>query len=205
MVWFHTFWVQTELHFSHLKIVLLPHWHRQYFDSPFTTTWFKVSSFILVPAIPEVLGDFTVWFLPYFPRVSITSSRKNFNNGILFPWILHNNLQAVTAVAFIIQAKKGHHHFLERICTRQVETNWSNNKSTPPIFALYSLKELGIGMSTCFFSAFDQRFVDEIGFGNNSWWQRWQLRCFYKQEANCFHQMYNQSFPGFLLKCSFFL
>ena len=88
------------LHFSHLKMFLLPRcWHRQHFDSPFTTTWFKVSSFILVPAIPEVLRDCAGRFLPYFPRISSTSSRKSFNNGILFRWILQNILQEVTTVA----------------------------------------------------------------------------------------------------------
>ena len=81
-------------------MVLLPCcWHRQHFDSPFTTTWFKVSSFILVPAIPEVLRDCAGRFLPYFARISSTSSRKNFNKGILFRLILQNILQEITTVA----------------------------------------------------------------------------------------------------------
>ena len=80
------------------------------FDSTFTTTWFKLSSFILFSAIPEVLRDFGR-FLPYFTRVSTTSLHENCNNGILFPWILQDNPQAVTDVAFIDQSKKDNHHF----------------------------------------------------------------------------------------------
>ena len=104
------------LHFSHFKMVLFPYcWHWQHFNSPFTITWFKVSSSIHAPAILEVLRNCAGRFLPYFCRVSSTSSRKKFNSGILFPCILRNNLKAFTAVAFIDQAKKGHHHLLERI------------------------------------------------------------------------------------------
>ena len=145
MVWFHTFWVQTDVKYFAFQ------------NGPSSTLftsaifWFtfhnhmnKVSSFILVPAIREVLRDCVGRFLPYFSRVSSTSSRKNFNNGILFPWILRNNLRAVTTVVFIDRAKKGHHPFLEQIRTRQFDTNWSN-KSTRPIFALYFLKRFGIG------------------------------------------------------------
>ena len=102
-VWFHTLWVKTD---------------STYFYSSFTTPRFKVSSFILVPASPEVLRDWAGRFLSYFPRVLSTSSCKNFNNGISLPWILQNNLQAVTAVPFINQEEKGHHHFLERIRTQ---------------------------------------------------------------------------------------
>ena len=57
---FHTFWVQTYVTFFVFENGLLPHcWHRQYFDSPFATTWLKIWSFILVPAFPEVLRDCT--------------------------------------------------------------------------------------------------------------------------------------------------
>ena len=107
MVWFHTFWVQTNVTFFAFEngpsFTLLTF---TIFYSPFTTTWFKLSRFILVPAIPEVLRDCAGRFLPYFPRISSASSHENFNNEILFPWILQNNLQAVIDVAFIDQSKK---------------------------------------------------------------------------------------------------
>ena len=158
------------LHFSHLKMVLLlNYWHRQYFDSPFTTT-FKVSNFLLVPAITEMLRECAGRFLPHFPRVSTTSSRKNVSNGILFQWILRNNPQAFTAVAFIGQTEKATttfwNGFAQDKLTGTVQINITPpiiNK-TSPTFALYSLKRFGSVTSTCFFSAFDQRFVDETGF-----------------------------------------
>ena len=89
MVWVHIFWVQTDVTFSALEngpssTLLTLRILRLIFHNP---TWFKVSSFILVPVIPEVLSDCAGRFLLYFPRLSSISSRKNFNNGTLFPWI----------------------------------------------------------------------------------------------------------------------
>ena len=39
-------------------------------------------------------------------NVPESQAHKNFNNGILFPWILWNNLQAVIAVPFIDQTRQ---------------------------------------------------------------------------------------------------
>ena len=151
-------------------MVLLPHcWHRQYFDSPFTTTWFKVSSFILVPAMPEVLGDCAGQFLPYFPRVSSISSRKSFNNGMLFPWILRNNLQEFTAVTFTDQQTKATTTFWNGFTHDKLTRTYQINQHLP--YLHYTpWKDLVLICLHAFSQLSTRTLLTKLDLATNSWW-----------------------------------
>ena len=77
MISFYTFWVQTDFTFLAFKngtsSTLLT---STIFRFTFHNHMIKVSNFVLVPAIPEVLWDCAGRFLPYFPRLSSSSYVK---------------------------------------------------------------------------------------------------------------------------------
>ena len=148
-------------------MVLLPHCcHWEYLDESFTTTWFKVSSFILVPGIPEVLSDCAGRFLSYFPRLSSTSSQKNFNNGTLFPWIPCKIISKKSPQLHLLtKQKKATIAFWNRLGHDKLTRTGRMNQHFP--YLHYTpWKDLTLVRLHVFFSAFDQRFVDETGFSD---------------------------------------
>ena len=165
-------------------------------DSAFTTTGLKVSGFILFPAIPEVLGDCAGLFLRYFPRAWNTSSHKHFPNGMLFSWILRNNLQEVTAVTLLTKQKMATTIFWNVFAHNKLTETGQINQNLP-YWHYTPWKDLALVRLHGFSQFSTSTLLMELDLATNSWWERWQLCCLSKQQENCFHPMYNQILSWF--------
>ena len=127
MISFYTFWLQTDVTFLAFKngtsSTLLT---STIFRFTFHNHMIQGIKFCTCPCYSRGVVRLCWSVSAILSQAFKLKLRKNFNNGILLPWILWNNLQAVTAVAFI-KRKKATNSFWSRFAhdklTRTAQTN----------------------------------------------------------------------------------
>ena len=184
-------------YFSYFKMVLLPHcWHRHCFDSPFITTWLKVSRFILSLLFQRCWEIVLVGFCHTFPGFQAQAHVKTWTMDYYSHEFLQNNLQEFTAVAFLIKWKKVTTTFWNRFAQDKLTRTGQINQHLP--YLHYTLwKDLALVRLHVFSQLLTSTLLTKLDLATNSWWQRWQLCCLFWQQENCFHPIFNQMFPWF--------
>ena len=122
-------------------------------------------------------------FLSYFPRLSSTSSRKNFNNGTLFPWIPCKIIPKKSPQLHLLtKQKKATIAFWNRLGHDKLTRTGRMNQHFP--YLHYTpWKDLTLVRLHVFSTS---ALLTKLDLATNSWWQRWQLCCLFRRRAKLF-------------------
>ena len=171
MVLFHTFWVQTDVTFfafengpSSTLLTLTIFWFT------FHNHIIQGIKFYTCPCYSRGVERLCWLVLLYFLRVSSTSSCKNFNNGILFPWILQNNLQEVMAVA-LSKWKKATTTFWNGFAHDKFTRTGQVNQHLPYLHCT-PWKDLALVRLYGFPQLSNRALLTKLDLATNSWWQQ---------------------------------
>ena len=151
-----------------------------------------------------MLSDCAGRFLSYFPRLSSTSSRKNFNNGTLFPWIPCKIISKKSPQLHLLtKQKKATIAFWNRLGhDKLTRTGRLINASHICTILLERIWHWYVYM---FFSQLStSALLTKLDLATNSWWQRWQLCCLFRQQAKLFpsHVWSKFAWFPFEMRCS---
>ena len=196
MVWFHTFWVQTDVTFFAFDIDNISTHLSQPHDSR--------NHVLYVHAIQRCWEIVLVGFCHTFPGFQAQVREKT----LTMEYYSHESCQIISKhslqLHLLSKRKKATTTFWNGFAHDNLTWTGHINHQLP-YFHYTPWKDLALARLHAFSQLSTSTLLTKLDLATNSWWQRWQLVVSLGNKQIVSIRCVIKCFPGFLLKCSLFL